>query len=273
MTERISARRRRILLVFAVAALVALAGCSGADSPSASNNGTEAAGGDEPGANDEMSTGADEEPTLDSVTANASEALAEIESFTLETTSRTSNATQSLTVNQTIRADIDAGAVYAVERSDLRGNTNGIVVTERYGSGETVFVRNSFPAQNFTFYERQRVTDAVEESVEDTESGSLADRYEFSHSRTADGDHRFTADSVEQFTGSVSGGTVESLSAEVIVDADTGLVTEVEIRLTATTEQGELTISEQRTLSELGTTTVTEPDWLDTARDETGQGS
>ncbi len=263
--------RRRILLVFAVAALVALAGCSfggGAESPSASTDETNPS-------SDGTPTGTDGgEPTLEGVTANTSEAFAEVGSFTLETTTRTTNATQSLVSNQTIRADLDAEAVYISDRSELRGNTNATLVTESYGAGETVFIRNHFPAQNFTFYERQNTSDTLaEESVEDTESGSLADRYEFTHSRTDDGDHRFTADSPEQFTGSVSGGTVDTLSAEVIVDADTGLVTEVEIRLTATTDQGELTISEQRTLSEIGTTTVTEPDWLDAARDETGQGS
>lgn len=273
MTGKHSLLGRRVVLVVVVVALVALAGCS-------SGGGDDAMSMSPPGDNETGTPGDDEtptntttgEPTLDGVTANASEALAEVEAFTLETTLQTTNATQSLSSNQTIRANLTTESVLVVDRSDLPGSTNTTLVTESYTTGETVFVRNRFPDQNFTFYERQNVTESLDNgSVGDAESTSLADRYEFKHDRTADGDHRFTADSPEQFVGTLPNGTVERLSAEVVVDAQSGLVTDVDTRLTATTDRGELTIQRGRTLSGLGTTTVATPEWLDTARNRTVQ--
>ncbi len=254
---------RRLMATVAVVAVLVLAGCSSFGGGSA-----DTADGDSP-ANNTDTRG--ESPATNGSTAvdSLSDALASgpetRESYTA--TIDTSISQNGTTVVENTTVEVGAGGTaYAETVREVMGPNASTVVTESYTASNVTLSRYTTMEANVSSY------DATRAGVDDlTGIDGFASQFEFSHEQTGDGTHRFTADSADQVVGEMPGEAVEDVSVVVIVES--GIVTDLQYDLTVSTDSGTVEYHTDRTVIDRGSTTVTEPDWLQTARERTASPS
>lgn len=249
---------------------VALAGCAGGG-----------VGGDAPASGDDtptaVSTGGDDSSNSLSV-AEVDERLREAGSFTTRwdyTITQADGTT--LRFNQSYRVDLEANrSVERYSTTDADGATSFEVFVDddtsytRYGSGENVFYQISDQPQP-VFDDATNRASTFDTYLEDdarfvgTESfdGDTVSRYEYTDAdawRTYNqGLASATFDTEEEVT-------ITDFSITVLVDENNiGRLTTW--TLTGETESGETVTAEwSYSLTEIGSTSVDDPDWLDEAR-------
>lgn len=208
------------------------------------------------------------DPTVESVMETADSSPApQISNFTMHFDMRVEAPNGSYVENRTIRASRVQDRFLLEMRDQFDSDGTRTIVVERYGTPETVFARTTLLGPNGTStYERVNRTD---ESI-DLNASLFEDKFDFDHELTDDGDHRFTADSVDQYLGPApENGSIEELSAVLIVDEETGLIRDARFRIVGSNDRGRFTRASNVTLAAIDETTVPEPDWLSTARNRT----
>ncbi|WP_254536323.1 DUF7537 family lipoprotein [Halomarina litorea] len=254
-------------------ALVLLAGCSGV--PGFGGGG-------------EAYTAADEPLNTSTLQEDHTENLRDAGSFTVTLNGSSAVGNDTSSQQTVIRADLEANRTYQRSQVDqsLRGQSSG-VVSELYldnGSGYARFVLgsgnqsqaqyqtvdlsqlppgSSAPSERFlTLDQSFAITEGANWTQQGTESfrGTTVTRY------TIEGDYNESA---------LTGGTAANVSdfeATLLVTAD-GTVRS--FGFNATVEQQGRTVNASNTIvvSDIGSTSVEEPDWLDEARNATGNRS
>jgi hypothetical protein len=214
--------------------------------------------------------GTGSETTLASVTSNQTAALEDAGSFTLLAETRIADDRGALVETRRTRVG-DDGRVYVNSTRRVTASETPTLLVEYYSEDETVFVREGLLGGNASTYERRQRSGVGNESA----TAGRESAFDFAHERTADGDHRFTVDSVDQIDGDLQGeGEVTEVSARLLVDGETGLVTETRYHLKRVSEDGRsVTVESKRVLSDLGATSVPTPAWLSEARQRTTPNS
>ncbi|MCU4801554.1 PQQ-binding-like beta-propeller repeat protein [Halobacteria archaeon HArc-gm2] len=246
---RTGAPIRRALPVVALTLLVVLSGCSflGVDDPfgGPSTSGSAA---------------------FADVTANQSAALDRAGSFTLSVETTTRNGSRSVEETQTIRADRDAGVAASRIVRKVSGPNETTLTTDSFTTGDRTYLRHVDPERSSYSYEVHE-SDAV---ANWSAPSNLSAQFAFDHRRTDGGDHRFVVDSAEQIRSDDGVDQVENVSIRVRVDGDSGLITDLTYHLALSGTGGTTTYHTERSLTDVGSTAVSAPHWLDTAADRTG---
>lgn len=200
------------------------------------------------------------------VTANQSAALDRAGSFTLSVETTTDTGSQSVDETQTIRADRDAGVSASRIEREISGANETTLTTDTFTAGERTYLRHVVPGQAAYSYEVHESNSIANGST----PSNLAAQFAFDHQRTDDGNHLFTVDSADQIRSDTGLDQVENVSVQVRVDAESGLITDLTYHLALTGTGGTTTYHTERSLTDVGSTTVSAPHWLDTAANRTG---
>jgi len=254
---------RKQIAAVAVPALLVFAGCS--------------AGGDGGATTAPETNGAsaDGEPVYDSpldgatVAENHESVVRDAGTFTLASTSNQTQGNQSFGVESSTAVDLESGAYFSRQAA-------GSQTVEQYGFGNgTAFQRVSAAGQvRYTIPQQTPNTSQLAGSQLESFVGS----FEFSHAGTESVDGTETdvyeASGVEDLNESAPGfagldvENVSSIDAHVRI-TDEGLVKQFGYSLTLSTGSGEASVSTDQRYVEVGSTTVSEPAWLDDARENT----
>jgi hypothetical protein len=239
---------RRALTTVAVVAVVVVAGCNGLD-----------VGGIADG--DTTTDSAPVETLSDAVTTGAGQSAA-----TIHIDTRISGNGTTVVENTTVRVGPN-GSVHT-ERSRRFPDANvSNAITESYTEGNVTLSRYTTSDSNVSTYDYTVTGAPTAFGVE-----RLDEQFEFTHERVGERTHRFTVDSTDQITGSVPvEGTVENVSAVAVVESR--LLVELRYELDIATDAGVVEYRTVRTVSDRGSTTVSEPEWLSDARQRTGAPS
>lgn len=266
---------RKQIAAIAVATLLVFAGCSAGgdgggttaapettDAPTDAAT-TEASGGDGPIYESPLEAA--------TVATNHESVVREAGSFTLSSTSNQTQGDQSRSVESTVSADLSSGAYLSTQDASGR-----LVETFGYGNG-TAYQR--FVIDNESRYSVPPQTPNASQlaggSIE-----SFVNAFQFDHTGTESVDGTDTdvyeASGFEDLNQSAEGfgeldeENVSNVNARVYV-ADSGLVKQFEYSLTVQTESGEVSIAIVQQYVDVGSTTVSEPPWIDEARENTSQ--
>lgn len=203
---------------------------------------------------------------LQRVMSNHTETLREAGSFTLVASSEFRNKSSRIRRTHTVRANAEAERYLLESRTESTAQKQSIREAI-FSDGDVSFIRHT--VGNRTVYERQDLETTVRD-IANRSRATTSTQFEFEHSRTDEGDHLFTADSVDQFIGDQpERGTLESVSAVVVVDDDTGIVQRSNVSLVITRDSQRVTVTRRLSIENVGTTSVPEPAWLATAKDRT----
>lgn len=266
---------RKQMAAIAVAALLVFAGCSAGGDGDATTAPPETT--DVPAdATTATDSGGDSpiyESPLDATTVaeNHESAIRDAGTFTLASTSNQSQGEQSRTVDSTVSVDLSSGEYFSQRDAGAQ-----VVETYAYGNG-TTYQRLSFENQS-RYSIPQRTTNTSQLASGDI--GSFVDAFQFDHVSTESVEDTETdvyeASGFEDLNQSADGfggldeENVTSIDARVYV-ADSGLVKQFEYSLVIQTGNGEASISIQQRYTDIGSTTVEQPPWLDEARENTTQ--
>jgi len=247
---------RKQIAAVAVAALLVFAGCSAGGNGGATTA-PETASGDT--VYDSPLDGETVADTHVSVVRDAG-------TFTLVSTSNQTQGNQSLSRQSTTAVDLDSGAYFSTQQ--FRGQT-----AEQYGFGNgTAYQRVSLGNQTqYTVPQQSPNTSQLAGAQLESFVGAFA----LSHAgtETVDGTetHVYEAEGVEDLNqsapgfGSLDTENVTSLEAHVYV-TDDGLVTQFGYSISLTSAGTEVSIATEQEYVDVGSTTVSEPAWLDEAR-------
>jgi hypothetical protein len=269
---------RTVLTVF-VALLVLLAGCGGAavsedgdGGAAGSSDGTGGDGGDG-SAGDAGSSGSDgDSPDQSFAVTDSEQALRDAGSFTarLYFEMTDSNGTTS-SIERTYSVDLDAER--SAESFSIVGDAEAVEFETFYADG-TAYTKLGDGEQAF-YQVRPDDTDLVENAL----SQGMTGYDEFDDARH-DGTESFDGTTVDRFVysdptvwrqygtttfGTEANVTVTDFTVVVLVDRD-GIARSTEWTLTGETEDGQPVSAAWRyTVTDLGSTSVEDPDWLDDA--------
>jgi hypothetical protein len=192
-----------------------------------------------------------------------------VDSLTISLDERITSDGREIVSNRTVMVDYGAGRAFANSTQQFRGDRRDTVETAMFANGTEAFVRQGFPNVDAYLYEYRNGSSV--DSVAD--SASIDQRFDFDRSQTASGDTLLTADSIDQITDQGAfGGDVQSVSVRAVVDDETGVLLQMDYHVETTGPDGETIVHDlTREVTGLGSTTVSEPAWLDTARRRTGQ--
>ncbi|MCD2199889.1 hypothetical protein LPA44_08270 [Halobacterium sp. KA-4] len=253
---------RKQIAAVAVAALLVFAGCSaGGNGGATTAPETTAAGGD---------------PVYDSpldaqTVAQAHESVVrDAGSFTLVSTSNQTQGNQSFGVESSTAVDLATAAYFS--RQEASGQT-----IEQYGFGNgTAYQRISMASGQTQYTVPQQSPNTSQ--LAGSQLASFVGAFSFSHTgtETIDGTETYVyeASGVEDLNQSAPGFSsldtenVTSMSAQVYV-TDDGLVKQFGYSLTVSTSNGEASVATEQQYVDVGSTTVSEPVWLDEARANT----
>ncbi|UHH24533.1 DUF7537 family lipoprotein [Halobacterium noricense] len=250
---------RKQIAAVAVAALLVFAGCS-----AGGGGGTTA-----PGTADGAAPVYESPLNGTTVAENHEAVVREAGSFTLTTTSTQSQGDQSLTREGSTALDLASGAYFS-------NRTVGSQNVQQFGYGnDTAFQRVT--AGNQTQYTVPQQSPNASRLT----SGQLASfvgLFEFSHTGTESVDgttvHVYEANGVDAVNESAPGfanldtENITNVSANVHI-TDDGLVKRFGYSISVDTGSGEASVSVGQRYVDVGSTTVSEPAWLDEARANT----
>ncbi len=253
---------RKQIAAVAVAALLVFAGCSAGGTGGATTAPETTAAGDDP-VYDSPLDAQTVAQTHESVVRDAG-------TFTLVSTSNQTQGGQSFGVESSTAVDLASGAYFS--RQEARGQT-----VEQFGFGNgTAFQRVSTGSGQTQYMIPQQAPNTSQLAGSQLES--FVGTFSFSHTgtETVDGTdtHVYEADGVEDLNQSAPGfasldtENVTSMSAQVYVTSD-GLVKQFGYSMTLSTSNGEASVSTEQQYVDVGSTTVSEPAWLDEARANT----
>lgn len=263
---------RNAILVVVVAALAATAGCTGGNGPgtATANNSTDG------------QTIEPMEQLNGSELTNATSAAAEDGgSYTVETDSyvlTNSSLGQSEGVtNTTTRVDFAADRGIRVSNQTSFGSPTGNGSIVVYTDGNTSYQRInssrgvSYSVQTGTGFQIQPVNTTA--YTQNYTGLTDAFEYEANGTTTVDGTTVVRYDSTNLtdasvFVGTNSNATVSNSSNTLYVDDD-GVVRRVDLSYTVSSEAGSSRIDLTSTLTDVGSTSVEEPGWLDEAQNST----
>jgi hypothetical protein len=268
---------KRTLLIVFVVLLVTLAGCSGGpgdDGGDSDSDGTET---DDGGPDDQAMSalGGSGEEVMQAHQA----ALEDQETFTVVVNTTLSNfdvgtgqaaGSDSGTIDGLFEVDSTTGETYGVMTI---GSTQGTMTIEQYSppNEEVSYTRMEMGGQ--PFYSRTE-TGGVMQNASMPGDASFFDAVEFESEGTVTRDGRtlekYVVTGTDQVAEeSVFGGTVSDITMTVFVDQSTGLLSEVDWEYTYEGPDGQQADSEMRFRYEaVGSTTVTQPDWLEEAKSQ-----
>lgn len=252
-------RLRQVVATVAVVLLVATAGCSGI------------LGGDD--------GGGDAGPDGQSLTDATGEAVDDAGSYTLETSTVLTQSQQGVTVterlNSTIRVDFDAqqGVRESTQRRS-NGNQTQEVSSTVYTDGNTSYRRQVVGGN--TTYDTQEGAPTGLRGIRPVNVSSftqnytqLVDALDWEQDGTEDVDGttatRYTATGVadKELLGLGDNATVESTEGSLLVDDD--VIQRMSLSLDVEGARTPNSIDIEIGLSEVGSTTVAEPDWISEA--------
>lgn len=264
---------RKQIAAIAVAALLVFAGCSAGGDGGA----TTAPGTDAPTDGTTTESGSDGgapvyESPLDATTVaqNHDTVLRDAGTFTLVSTSNQSQGGQSLGVTSSVAANVDSGEVYSEQNANDR-----VVEVYSYGNG-TAYQRLELSSGETQYTVPPQPPNASQIAGGQLQSFVSAFALDHAGSETVDGASTdvYEASGVEDVNESafpqLDVENVSSADASVYVTED-GLVKQFGYSLTVATENGEATIAVQQQYTEVGSTTVEQPPWLDEARENASQ--
>ncbi|WP_336037764.1 DUF7537 family lipoprotein [Halobacterium yunchengense] len=274
---------RKQIAAVAVVALLLVAGCSTGGDGSATTTAPEATTA-APGDATTTASGGDGgdggdgsavyETPLDAATVadNHEAVLREAGTFTLESTSNQTQGEQSFGVTSSVAADLSSGAYLSTQ--DAQGRT---VETYGYGNG-TAYQRLTLSENETQYAVPQQTTNTSQ--LASGQIQQFVNGFSFEHvgAETVDGEETdvYEADGFGDLNRSAPGfedfseENVSSVTARLYITED-GLVKQFSYELTAQTETGEATIRLDQRYVDVGSTDVAEPDWLDEARESTGE--
>ncbi|MCG1003671.1 MULTISPECIES: hypothetical protein [Halobacterium] len=254
---------RKQIAAVAVAALLVFAGCSAGGNGGATTAPETTAG----GAGDPVY-----ESPLDAQTvAQTHESVVrDAGTFTLVSTSNRTQGGQSVSVQSSTAVDLATGAYFATQESPMQ-------TVEQFGFGNGTAYQRVSTADNQTRYTIPREAPNTSQ-LAGSQLESFVGAFSFSHtgSETVDGTdtHVYEASGVEDLNqsapglGSLDTENLTSLTAELYI-TDDGLVKRFGYSLTVSTSNGEASIATDQRYVDIGSTTVSEPAWLDEARANT----
>jgi hypothetical protein len=264
-------RLKRLLLTAAVALLVATAGCSGLTggdgTADGTDDGTNGSGYDVSGSDLDGQT----------LTETTSDAIESEGSFTLETDSTlsaTQNGQQQTSITETslrINLDDDRGIRNRSQTID-GGSGSQAQSAVVYTDGNTSYRKQT--TQGETTYDQQEGEPQSFGGIQPVNTDRFTQNYTgivdgFSWEQTGSGEVGGVAVTEYSLTGSPDketlglgeNTTIEGSSGTLSVDSE-GVVRQINIAYTVTTEQGSSSIDATTTLTAVGSTTVEEPGWL-----------
>lgn len=265
---------RKQIAAIGVAVLLVFAGCSaGGD-----GGGTTAAPETTGTAPGDTTTATDTEPVYDSpldaatVAENHESAIRDAGTFTLVSTSNQTQGDQSFGVTSSIAADLETGEYFSRQNANSR-----IVETYGFGNG-TAYQRLELSENETRYVVPQQSTNTSQLATGNIRS--FVNAFAFDHVGTESVDdtstHVYEASGFEDLNQSASGfgdlseENVTSIDARVYV-TDDGLVKQFEYSVSVSTENGEATVGVQQRYTDVGSTTVEQPSWLDEARENTSE--
>ncbi|MFB6270113.1 MAG: hypothetical protein ABEH83_09225 [Halobacterium sp.] len=264
---------RKQIAAIAVAALLVFAGCSAGGDGGATTAAPETT--DAPTdttATESSDDGPVYESPLDAATVadNHESAIRDAGTFTLVSTSNQTQGGQSYTVTSTVAADVETGEFLTEQQAAGR-------VIEVYGFGNGTAYRRVERSSGETQYAVPPQTpNASQLAGGDIESFVKAFSFDHAGSETIDGTstHVYEASGVEDINESEFSNldveNVSSIDAGVYV-TDDGLVKQFEYSMTVSTQNGDVSISVRQRYTDVGSTTIEQPPWLDEARANTSQ--
>lgn len=266
-----------VLLVLAVVALVVISGGGpGGQAPLTENPTDDQDGGNgAPGttatdgspSGDVETSGDGTEPTLAEAVETDMNGSSAPANLTIRIDTRATDPTGTYVENRTIRLDRRSDRFLVERRQVFDSNGTMTVETTIYATEATVFERTKIAGDNESvgYARANRTGDRIP-----VDGSTFQSLFDFEHERTDGGDHLFTADSVGQYTGpKPDNGTLVDVSAMVIVDAETGLLTRARFRVVGEVDGERVRKRTEMRVTAIGETTVREPDWLSTARNRT----
>jgi len=167
--------------------------------------------------------------------------------------------------NRTVRRGADGTAFAETRRSVTGPNASTLLIESYTAPANGTYVRTTTPGSNASTYQHVPAGSGANA----TGVAALDDQFDFDYAPTGDGGHRYTVDSADQIVGETAwDGRVRNISVVVVV-SESGLVTELRYDVTVTEDDGTFEYHTDRSVSGLGTTTVTAPEWLDEAKTRT----
>lgn len=265
---------RKQIAAIAVVALLVFAGCSAGGDGDATTAAPETT--DAPA--DATTTESDGDGPIyesplesNTVAENHESAIRDAGTFTLASTSNQSQGEQSRSIESTVTVDLSSGEYFSQRDAGAQ-----LIETYAYGNG-TAYQRLTFNNQS-QYSIPQRTSNTSQLASGDI--GSFVNGFQFDHAGTESVDGTETdvyeASGFEDLNQSAEGfgeldeENVTSIDARVYV-ADSGLVKQFEYSLVIQTENGEASIEIQQRYTDIGSTTVEQPPWLDEARTNTSQ--
>jgi outer membrane biogenesis lipoprotein LolB len=251
----------KLLRVVFVVALVVIAGCSGTSGVDTNNQ-------TEPTATEITTTTTSGSTTLNQTLLDShSITLIDAGSYTAEvTTSENSTSTTTAAeINLTAQSKYEQLTTITDSSSftleTYRGSGSDTVYT-KVGSGESASYTSDDAAGNFTadsIAEPYLITDVqYQQFGTETINGTTVQRYVAND-----------VDSLSVESDGWGGPIVTNISSTVLVDADRGLIYQIDAQYTVQTSSGaERTVSYAVSYSDVGSTDVTEPTWLSNARND-----
>ena len=256
--------RKRLLTVALVGLFVASAGCAQIPGMGGGD------GGDGGSSDIAAYTESGDELDGETVSSDHAAALEETDSFTYEVTFEAADGESSLSIDAHVEADTESDEAYSVQESNFLGNQTAYKYTSGNATYEKTVREGDEENAQYTTSE-----DGAVEPVNTTPSfqASLVDGLEWSQEGTEElngvGVTRYESTGVANVTALVGAGTdagnVTNVSATMLVDAD-GVVRRYDLTYTVVEADSETTVTYEVETTDVGSTSVEEPDWLDEAR-------
>jgi hypothetical protein len=257
---------RRVVLTVAVAALVATAGCSGLGGSDNGDVGYGVSGGDLDGGN---------------LVSATDDAIGEAGSYTIEQQSTATGTQQGteFTANSTTttRVDLSAGqGLRESQRSQTTGGVKQAVSSTVYTDGETSYRQQE--ANGNVTYDTQTGSASGFGGIQPVNVTAFGQDYsqivdaiawEQDGTESVDGTtgtvYAATGVANESAFGANEGATVENVDASLLVDSD-GVIRELSIAYTIESDGASTTVDVTVAITEIGSTSVSEPGWLSQAQ-------
>lgn len=264
---------RKQIATIAVVVLLVFAGCNtgGSGDTTTTAPGTTAAPPNDTTTVDEADPMYDSPLDAEAVAQNHEVAIRNTSTFTLVSTSNQSQGNQSITVVSSIAVNQETGEVF------LQQNTStGVVETYTTGNG-TTYQRQELAENETRYAVLQEMPTAAQLAGGDVQPFVNAFEFDYTGTNSVDGTSTdvYAASGVKDLNasapgfGNVDAANVSSVDARVYVTND-GLVKQFDYSLTTSTGPGGgVTINVQQRYTEMGSTTVEAPAWLDDARNNT----
>lgn len=250
----------QVAVAITLVLFVALSGCNAVDESDLDS----VLNGDDSPLPDASNGGSNQIQDISDIISTKESVSNEVDSFTINITTRMANTDGTVIKNKTTRVDSGGSQMYADTYRRVRGPTENTTRTEYFSSGNVTFVRHTVPGVNASSYERLQSVELVDFS----RLQKFDAHFDFNHERVEDGKHRFTVNSVDQIVGETpNDGEIEKIKMEVVID-ENGLLRYLLYDMTVNTANGKVRYHTEWEVSNIGRTSVKPPDWLEEARKE-----